>query len=227
MLSRPVAGLIVLALLGCTPEAPPSPVAKEPPATAPRPPDLSLDGAASGPKPRAPSGPSAEPSPPVTAPPVVSSAAPASSAVPPAASSAAPPAPKLTIIELAPTQGDLTPLLRDEAKRAKEKGLIAVVEFYADWCAPCRVFQRSIREPEIAGPLAGVHLVKLNLDDWHDKLQGTGFAPRTIPSFYFFGADGRPKGKMLDGDKWGKSSPARMGEALAEFLHGSADAGRP
>lgn len=125
------------------------------------------------------------------------------------------------MIELAPTQGDLTPLLRDEAKRARDKGLIAVIEFYADWCAPCRVFQQNLRAPEIAAALARMYLVKLNLDDWHDKLRGTGFAPRTIPSFYFFGADGRPTGKMLDGDKWGKASPARMGTALAEFLDGS------
>lgn len=128
------------------------------------------------------------------------------------------------MVELAPTQGDLTPLLRDEAKRAKDKGLVPIVEFYADWCAPCRVFQRNQHAPEIAAALQGAHLVKLNLDDWHDKLKGTGFAPRTIPSFYVFGGDGRPTGKMLDGDKWGKSTPARMGAALAEFLGSTARA---
>ena len=205
MLWRPLAASILLAQVGCAPEAPPSPTAKEPTATAVLPTEHRAD-------------------PPASAPPVASSA-------PPVASSAsavpAPAPPKLTLIELAPTQGDLTPLLRDEAKRAKDEGLIAVVEFYADWCAPCRVFQQNIRAPEIATPLAGVRLVKLNLDDWHDKLRGTGFAPRTIPSFYFFGADGRPSGKLLDGDKWGKSSPARMGEALAEWLRGSASPRRP
>ncbi|APR83819.1 Hypothetical protein A7982_09168 [Minicystis rosea] len=199
---------ILLVQVGCAPEAPPSPTAKEPTATAIRPADRS-----------------AEPLP--SAPPVTASAPPVASSVAPTASAAPPPTPKLTLIELAPTQGDLMPLLREEAKRAKDEGLIAVVEFYADWCAPCRVFQQNIRAPEIAAPLAGVRLVKLNLDDWHDKLRGTGFAPRTIPSFYFFGPDGRPTGKLLDGDRWGKSSPARMGEALTEWLRGSASPRRP
>ena len=145
-------------------------------------------------------------------PPVASPAPP----VPPA-----PPGPKFSMTELAPTQGDLTPLLAMESKRAKAKGFVAVIEFYADWCPPCRVFEANIEAPEITAALTGTHLVKLNLDDWHDKLKGTGFAPRTIPSFYFVDEAGRPTGKMLDGDRWGKATPARMGAALEAFLRGS------
>lgn len=124
------------------------------------------------------------------------------------------------LVELVPTQGDLGPLLRDVVARAKEKALRPVVEFYADWCPPCRVFKESLGDPQIAEALDGTYLVKLNLDDWHDKLRGTGFTVKTIPSFYLLGAQGRPNGKMLDGDKWGKSTPASMGAALRAFLGG-------
>jgi hypothetical protein len=194
MKRRLLAAMLAPALLACSPEAPPGPTAREPTPTAPRPPER----------------PPAPPPPPVAETPPEASSAPVATAAPAPS--------RFTLIELSPTQGDLTPLLRDEAKRARDKGLVAVLEFHADWCAPCRVFQANLRAPEIAAALEGVHLVRLNLDDWHDKLPGTGFAPRTIPSFYVFGADGRPAGKMLDGDKWGKASPARMGAALAEFL---------
>jgi thiol-disulfide isomerase/thioredoxin len=199
MIRRLVAAMIAPALFACGPETPPAPAARQPPtASTPAAPEIR-----------------AEP------PPLASTA-------PPAASSAPPPAPaKLSLTELAPTQGDLTPLLVEEAKRAKDKGLVAVVYFYAPWCAPCRVFQQNFEAPEIQGALAGVRLVKLNLDDWHDKLKGTGFAPKTIPSFYLFDAGGQPTGKMLDGDKWGKSTPSRMGEALATFLRGAAPARSP
>jgi thiol-disulfide isomerase/thioredoxin len=133
-----------------------------------------------------------------------------------------PPAPPpFVLTELAPTQGDLTPLLRTAAERAREKGLRPVIEFYADWCPPCRAFDAGMRTPEITGALAGTYLVKLNMDDWHDKLKDTGFTVRSIPSFFFIGTDGRPAGKMLDGDKWGsKITPARMGEALRAWLRG-------
>lgn len=191
MIRWPVVAVIASTLLACGPEAPPSPAARQPPtASTPRAPEIR-----------------AEP------PPAASSAPPVASSPPPA------PAPrKRSMTELAPTQGELTPLLVEEAKRAQAKGFVAVIEFYAPWCAPCRVFKQHMDAPEIQAALAGTHLVMLNLDDWHDKLKGTGFAPKTIPSFYFFDANGRPIGKLLDGDRWGKSTPARMGEALEAFL---------
>ena len=119
--------------------------------------------------------------------------------------------------ELAPTQGDLTPLLRAQFERARGKQLVPLVEFYADWCPPCRAFQEHMNDPPMAEALRGTYLIKLNLDDWHDKLEGTGFTVKAIPMFFLIGADGRP-GKMLDGDKWGRSTTANMSAALNKFL---------
>ncbi len=121
-------------------------------------------------------------------------------------------------MELSPTQGDLTPLLRAQVERARSKSLRPMLEFYADWCPPCRAFQENLSDPRMIDALRGTYLIKLNLDDWHDKLVGTGFVVRSIPAFFFVGADGRPTGKMLDGDKWGKATPANMSASLTTFL---------
>jgi thiol-disulfide isomerase/thioredoxin len=196
MFSRRCAALAVL-LLGCGREAAPGPAPRE----------LAQAPVAQPPAP-----------PPGPVPTAITSAATSATA---SAAPPAPPARRFVMVELAPTQGDLAPLLRDISARAKEKGLRPVVEFYADWCAPCRVFQENLADPDIAAALAGTFLVRLNLDDWHDKLRGTNIkVVKTIPSFYLLGDDGRPNGKMLDGDKWGKSTPARMGAALKAFLEG-------
>jgi len=183
----------------------------------------------------------APPAPVVTQPPPETHAEPPRSGAPgstiarPPVTAPAPPAPRFAQVELAPTQGELGPLLVDEIKRARDRGLVPIVEFYADWCPPCQVLHRNMRAKEIVDGLEGAYLVELNLDDWHDKLKGTGFAPRSIPSFYRLTPDGRPTGKMLDGDRWAAGAPkpkappaeleawrqgavARMGAALKAFV---------
>lgn len=140
------------------------------------------------------------------------------SAARPADPPPAPTPPTFLFTELAPTQGELTPLLVTQFERAKTKQLRPVVEFYADWCPPCRAFQENLEEPRMKEALKGVYLIKLNMDDWHEKLKNTGFTVKAIPMFFFLGADGRPTGKLLDGDKWGKATPANMSASLAKWL---------
>src|SRR6185503_12432154 len=129
---------------------------------------------------------------------------PGSSAAPtaPTAASTAPRTPEeperpYVLVELAPTQGDLLPLLREHAARAREKKLRPFAEFYADWCAPCRELTRSMGDPRVIDAFRSTYIVKINFDDWQDKLPGTGFVPRQIPVFYAVGADGRPAGPKL------------------------------
>jgi thiol-disulfide isomerase/thioredoxin len=147
------------------------------------------------------------------------SASSATSPIAPSTSAPAlPAAPLFLLTELAPTQGELTPLLVMQFERARGKGLVEVVEFYADWCPPCRTFSASLDSPSMKDALAGALLVKLNLDDWHDKLKGTGFDVHSIPRFYVIGANGRPTGATLDGDKWGKPTIAVMASSIRKLL---------
>jgi len=197
---------LALAALGCGREAAPSPRIKEPEVAvtpahdAPLPATSAPDGTSvpMGETPKPPAQPVAmgeTPKPPVQ-----------------------PAPPPFLLTELSPAQGDLAPLLRAQAERARDKHLLPVIEFYADWCAPCRAFQGSLDDPRMVEALRGTYLVKLNLDDWHDKLVGTGFTVRSIPAFYLVDSAGRPTGKMLDGDRWGKPTPASMSASLGKFL---------
>lgn len=182
--------LPALLLLACGPEAPPAP--RDPTATAP-----------TAPEPRR------DPPPPASAPPPTASAP---------ASTSAPAPPRFVMRELAPTQGELLALLKEEAARAKEKSLVPIVEFYAPWCPPCRVFHENMHKGPIAAALQGHYLVKLDLDDWHDQARKTPYWPKKIPAFFFVGDDGQPRGKMLDGDGWKKASPEAIGQSLKTFL---------
>ena len=65
-----------------------------------------------------------------------------------------------------------------------------VVDFYADWCGPCRTAEPILRQ--ISGSLAGrVKFTKVNVDESNNISRSFGI--HSIPT-YFFVNDGREKG---------------------------------
>lgn len=124
------------------------------------------------------------------------------------------------LVELAPTMGDLLPLLREHAARAREKKLRPFVEFYADWCRPCRDLHASMGNAQVIDALRNTYIVKLNFDDWQDKIDGSGFVPRKIPVFYAIGADGRATGRKVALDSGVKITPENIAPLLKAFFQG-------
>jgi hypothetical protein len=131
------------------------------------------------------------------------------------------PTPKpFEVVSLLPAQGDLPTLLAREAARARERGLKPCVEFTAAWCQPSRALHRSLDDPRMADAFRGVCLIRLDVDDWRDRLPGTGFAVRAVPLFAELDGQGRPTGRTIDGSAWGADTPANMAPPLKRFFHG-------
>jgi thioredoxin 1 len=68
-----------------------------------------------------------------------------------------------------------------------------VVDFYADWCGPCRTAEPILRQ--ISGSLAGrVKFIKVNVDESNNISRSFGI--HSIPT-YLFVNDGREKGREI------------------------------
>jgi thioredoxin 1 len=99
--------------------------------------------------------------------------------------------------------------------------LPVVVDFYADWCAPCRVTEPVIRD--LSEQMAGrVKFTKINVDEAVGVARSYGI--HSIPTFLFLEA-GQEKGREV-----GPIGPVEFRTILRRHFpgaRGSASGGRP
>ncbi len=151
------------------------------------------------------------------------SASGASSAPPPARSAivAVDDANGFVVVDVPASKGELVSAVRDEAAKAKSKGLKPFVEFAAGWCEPCQAIKKSLGDPLMKDAFKGTYIIRLDADDWGEHLAGSGFSPSAIPVFYEVNDAGKPTGRTIDGGAWEDNVPKNMAPALGAFFHKS------
>ena len=78
-------------------------------------------------------------------------------------------------------------------KEVTESSLPVLVDFYADWCGPCKAMSPVVEQ--LAAEYEGkVKVCKINVDDSQDI--AARFGVMSIPTFIFF-KDGKAAGKMV------------------------------
>ncbi len=96
---------------------------------------------------------------------------------------------------------------REEAERVIEEGGIVVIDFYADWCIPCRMLARVFEE--VAAKIKEAEFLRVDVDrsgSWPDELR-----IRAIPTILFF-KDGRLYGERIVGYN------SKVGERIIEII---------
>jgi thioredoxin 1 len=96
-------------------------------------------------------------------------------------------------------------------KQVYESATPVVVDFYADWCGPCRMVSPVLEK--LSGEYEGkVKFVKLNVDD--DPEIASNFGIMSIPTVLFF-AKGKARDAVI-----GAVSPAEYKRKVEETLRG-------
>lgn len=126
-----------------------------------------------------------------------------------------------SVIRIEPGQVKVKDILKAEAQKAAVLGRQPYVEFYADWCPPCNAIRDSLGDPRMVEAFAGTYIIKLDTDEWGDKLSGTGLYVPGIPAFYELGADGTPTGRMITGAAWGEDIPENIAPPMKAFFDGN------
>jgi thiol-disulfide isomerase/thioredoxin len=131
------------------------------------------------------------------------------------------PAPdRFSVVRVGRSKEALTDILRIEARKAADMGRHPYVEFYADWCPPCKAIQENLSDKRMIDAFTGTYIIKLDLDYWKPKLSNTSFDVPGIPAFYEIDTDGNPTGRMITGAAWGEDIPENIAPPMQRFFNG-------
>lgn len=140
---------------------------------------------------------------------------------PPATWSERPDPAPFTVVSLDPRRGELTTQLAAAAVVAAELHQRPYVELTSRVCAACHWLDHGLGAPEVKRAFAGTYVIRIDVDRWPGRLEGTGLDSHSgpMPAFVALGDEGRPYGEWADPDDWRTDVPETAAVTLAAFFH--------
>ena len=125
----------------------------------------------------------------------------------------------VTLVDPAPGATTLDALLRDEQTRAGEAREKLLVWISSPEVAPCSGVSVALRDPRLQKALAGVRIVRLNVNDYYVELSRRGLPVKVLPGFVLLDPEGRPL-DYVNGGEWDADVPENIAPVLGNFIHG-------
>jgi hypothetical protein len=140
---------------------------------------------------------------------------------PPAAWTERPAPAPFTVVDLDPRKGDATAQLSEVVGLAATLHQRPYAELTSRLCAACHWLEHGLTEASVKQAFAGTYLVRIDVDRWQGRLEGTGLDRHSgpMPAFIALSPEGRAFGEWADPDDWRTDVPQRAAATLAVFFH--------
>jgi thiol:disulfide interchange protein len=127
-----------------------------------------------------------------------------------------------TVIDLRVRDGTLPLQLAKAAADAAALHQEPYVELTSSWCRACHWLDHGLSDPELSRAFSGTYVIRVDVDSWTGRLEGTRLDYHTgpIPAFVALSDNGQPVGEWADARMWQSEIPRQAAPALASFFHG-------
>ena len=125
----------------------------------------------------------------------------------------------VTLVDPGPAAGTLETLLREERLRADAEKQKLLVWVSSPEFPSCNGVSVALRDPRLQKALAGVRILRLNVNDYYVELGRRGVPVNVLPGFALLTPEGRPL-DYVSGGEWDADVPENIAPVLGNFIHG-------
>jgi hypothetical protein len=123
------------------------------------------------------------------------------------------------VVDLAPADGALLDQVTSWQRAAH--GRTFMIETTAEWCRPCIGFAKYLDDPQMTRALAGVTLVRIDIDRFDEAALGTcKLSASSVPWFTIYD-DGLVVRDAITSSEWAEDIPENMAPVLEAFVKGA------
>jgi hypothetical protein len=127
---------------------------------------------------------------------------------------------RVDVVQLATSGGSLRDQLASELARARAAKKVLLVQTTAGWCGACDEIDASLGDARMQSALAGVELVRVDVDEFRSELELQNMWEGSVPWFYRIDSTARPV-DAISADEWDDNVPVNMAPVLKAFATGT------
>jgi hypothetical protein len=127
---------------------------------------------------------------------------------------------KVTVVDIGAEAPTLAAELQTQRARAAGLKQTLVLQTTSTTCRPCQGVAASLNDPKMQTALAGVRLVRVDVQDFGDELDAIGIPHDVIPGFFLL--DGRlAPVDGVHGGEWDDDTADNIAPVLGGFVRGT------